>query len=92
MQIIFKDRFSSSLDMILDFIAQDSLDRAIRFNQQLNRHINTIPDMPYKYRKSFYHNNDNIRDMIFKGYTIPYMINEDNIAILDIFKWTDKQN
>jgi len=52
--------------------------------------INAIPDMPYKYRKSFYHDSDNIRDMIFKGYTIPYMINEDTIALLDIFKWTDK--
>jgi plasmid stabilization system protein ParE len=90
MQIIFQDRFSSSLDSILDFIAQDSLHRAIRFNQQLKRHIYAIPDMPYKYRKSYYHNSDNIRDMIFKGYTIPYMINEDNIAILDIFKWADR--
>ena len=31
-----------------------------------------------------------IRDMVFKGYTIPYMINENNIAILDIFKRTDQ--
>jgi len=90
MDILYKASFSSSLDAILDFIAQDSLNRAIKFNQQLHKHINNIPDMPYKYRKSFYHDSDDIRDMVFKDYTIPYMINENNIAILDIFKWIDQ--
>lgn len=48
--------------------------------------------MPYKYRKSFYYDDINVRDMIFKGYTIPYLIDEKNnkIVLLDIFKWIDK--
>ena len=90
MQIIFKECFSKSLDDILDYIAKDSLSRAIKFNQHLHRQIENIPDMPYKYRKSYYYNNEEIRDMIFKGYTVPYMINKENIAILDIFKWINK--
>lgn len=48
--------------------------------------------MPYKFRKSIYFDDENIRDYIFKGYTIPYSINEDNneIVLLDIIKWMDK--
>jgi len=48
--------------------------------------------MPYKFRKSIYFDDENIRDYIFKGYAIPYLINEDNneIALLDIIKWVDK--
>ncbi len=48
--------------------------------------------MPYKYRESFYYVNQNIRDMVFKGYTVPYLIDNDNnqIVILDIFKWVNK--
>ena len=90
MEIIYHQPFSSSLDDILDYIARDSLNRAIRFNQQLHRQIANIPEMPYKYRRSFHYESEQVRDMIFKGYTIPYMVNQDNIAILDIFKWVDK--
>jgi len=30
--------------------------------------------MPYKHRKSIYYDDENIRDLVFKGYTIVYMI------------------
>ncbi len=39
MQIIFKDSFSKSLDSILDYIAEDGLSRAVKFNQQLHKQI-----------------------------------------------------
>ncbi len=41
--------------------------------------------MPEKNRKSYYFNNENIRDMIFKSYTIIYEINENYIEIFTIF-------
>jgi len=45
--------------------------------------------MPYKYRKSYYYDDENIRDFIFKGYTIPYLIDKqkDLLVVLDIFKY-----
>jgi hypothetical protein len=48
--------------------------------------------MPYKYRKSIYFDNENIRDLIYKGYTIPYLIDEDNksIVLLGIIKYKEK--
>jgi plasmid stabilization system protein ParE len=92
MQIVFKNKFSKSLDNILDYIAKDGLSRSVKFNRQLQVQIKSIPNMPYKCRESFYYVNQNIRDMVFKGYTIPYLIDNDNnqIVILDIFKWINK--
>ncbi|WP_372618643.1 hypothetical protein [Aliarcobacter sp.] len=45
--------------------------------------------MPFKARQSIHFNDIFVRDLIFKGYTIPYLIDEDLdvIVILDIFKW-----
>lgn len=42
------------------------------------------------YRKSNYADNENIRDLIFKGYTIVYEIKKNELLILDIFKWINK--
>ncbi|EAH9012227.1 type II toxin-antitoxin system RelE/ParE family toxin, partial [Campylobacter jejuni] len=44
--------------------------------------------MPYKNRKSLSFDNENIRDLIFKGYIIPYLIDKskNEIVILGIYK------
>lgn len=44
--------------------------------------------MPYKNRKSLSFDNKNIRDLIFKGYIIPYLIDKskNEIVILGIYK------
>jgi len=92
MKIIKDGTFSNSLDSILDYIAKDGINYAISFNRKLQKSINTIPNFPYKSRKSFYYDDNNIRDYIFKGYTIPYLIDNEHhqIVILDIFKWINK--
>jgi len=92
MEIIKRDDFSIALDNILDYISRDGVNYAIKFNRKLEKAINNIPNFPYKSRKSWYHDDENIRDYIFKGYTIPYLIFNDKnqIALLDIFKWVNK--
>jgi toxin ParE1/3/4 len=89
MQIIKDDIFTINLKNILKFIAQDNKTKAYNFNSQLMHHINSVTNMPYKFRKSRYYHTDKVRDLIFKGYTIPYLIDEDKkfIVLLDIFKW-----
>ena len=47
--------------------------------------------MPYAKRKSIYFDNDKIRDIIFKGYTIVYRINEEENCI-EIFGFTKYQD
>jgi len=85
-------KFENSLESIVLYIAKDSKNRALSFQRRLNKILNNLSHMPYKYRKSYYYNDNNIRDLIFKGYTIPYMVDNENnqIIILDIFKWTDR--
>ena len=92
MQITRSNAYVKSLKNILRFISKDSKRKAVKFERKLNIHIDGIVDFPYKYRKSFYYSDENIRDCIYKGYTIPYLIDneKDVIIILDIFKWIDR--
>lgn len=92
MKIIRNKKYLDELESILDFIAKDSLNRAMKFLTEVDKRINTIPLMPYKYRQSLYHSSKEVRDLIVKGYTIPYFVDEsrETIVILEIFKWSDR--
>lgn len=88
MQIIQTYRFLLDLEKIADFISLDSIKQANLFLDNLEKSIENIPFMPYKNRKSFSFDNENIRDLIFKGYVIPYLIDKskNEILILGIYK------
>jgi hypothetical protein len=92
MQIIRDKKYLAELDTILEFIAKDNFSRAIKMLSEIDKRIGAIPNMPYKYRQSYYHDTQNIRDLIVKGYTLPYLIDEQKgiIVILDIFKWSQR--
>lgn len=76
----------------MEFIAQDSLNQAIKFQIDLDEIIDDIQNMPFKYRKSIYFNDNNIRDLIFKGYVVPYKIDtvKNQIIIIGINKYMEK--
>ena len=92
LKIVYNPLFITQFKNVWDYISTDSIPSANRFKDQLQRKIETIPNFPYKSRKSFYYEDENIRDYIFKGYTVPYLIDTDKnqITILDIFKWINK--
>ncbi|EKB0626229.1 type II toxin-antitoxin system RelE/ParE family toxin, partial [Campylobacter jejuni] len=54
----------------------------------INSICKNLSFMPYKNRKSLSFDNENIRDLIFKGYVIPYLIDKskNEILILGIYK------
>ena len=87
MKIIRSRKFQINLFVILGHIAKDKVSASRNFQKELDKSIRNIPNFPYKYKKSIYFNDDNIRDLIVKKYTINYEINlEDNtIEILNIF-------
>lgn len=87
MKIIRTEEYQKELLVILKYIAKDKISASKKFKQDLNIQINEIPIFPYKYRPSFYFDDENIRDMIFKTYTVNYEIdlNENTIFILSIF-------
>ena len=92
MKIIALSEFQLELDDILSHIEKDSIAKALNFNDELESKINSIVDFPYKNRKSIYFNKKENRDMIFKGYTITYHIDEINkqIVLLGIKKYKNR--
>lgn len=87
MQINRLKRYNNNLFQILDFIAQDKFSASENFKSELDELINNLPTFPYKFKKSSYFDNDNIRDMVYKGYTIIYRVNleKNSIDIIRIF-------
>ena len=90
MQIIKDELFKENLKTVLKYIAQDSKTKASKFNKQLFVQVNKLNNMPFKFRQSHYYTDENIRDLIFKGYTIPYLVDKEKklIVVLDIFKYS----
>jgi len=91
-KIVQDDKFKTSLSKILSYIALDSKNRATIFKNTLKKSLNSLVYMPYKFRKSIYFDDNDIRDFIFMSYCITYVIDEENeqIMLLDIFKWMDR--
>ena len=79
--------FKDELEITVNFIALDSINRALNFYDGVIDKINTIPENLYIYRKRPTLNDNNVRELIYKGYTIPFEIDtkNDKIIILGIF-------
>lgn len=88
MVIFYTDDFLKSLIEIRNFIAKDSKLRADDFTELLRQEIEKIPYMPYKHRQNLDAENENVRDLIFKGYVIVFHISQryNTITILQIYK------
>lgn len=87
MQIKLDKKFKKNFFEILEYIAKDKLIASKKFKKDLFEQIKNIPNFPYKFRKSFYFEDETIRDMTFNGYTIIYEIDLPNnqVVILNIF-------
>jgi len=86
MKIVETEQFKFELEEIINFITQDKIEAAINFAIELKESINNLIVFPYMYRKSIYFNDDNIRDMVFKKYTVVYEVKKNKIVLLSIFK------
>jgi len=82
MRILKSEEFLLSLQEIMEFIAEDSVAEAISFERRFEEKIDALPFSPYKYRRSIFFSDDDIRDLIFKGYVIPYLIDREHSALL----------
>ena len=89
MRIVKTDSFLNALENVLSYIAQDKKSAAIKFNSDLNKKMKDLKDFPFMYHKSYYFEDEYIRDLIHKGYTIPYKVDTENkiISIIGIAKY-----
>jgi plasmid stabilization system protein ParE len=88
MKIIRTDNFQLSLKRLLRIIAEDKKSAAINFNRELQKKIKDLRDFPFMYHKSYFFEDEYIRDLTHKGYSIPYEVDleEKTISIIDISK------
>jgi len=65
---------------------QDTSHKADTFIFELKAQIKTLNEMPQRCRKSYYTNNPNTHDLIYKKYTIVFQIRENRVYILSVFR------
>ncbi len=85
MQIFRTRLYKTKLLNILKHIAKDKISASEKFHNNLNEQIENLIHSPLKCRQSIYANDEKIRDMVFKKYTIQFKIYEHKISILNIF-------
>ncbi len=87
MKILFKETFLQRLEKQIEYISSDSPKRARKFKNELLNRIREIPANPYSCRKSIYFEQTEIRDLIFKGYTVVFRINKNKIEVFGFVKY-----
>lgn len=86
MEIILTEEFRTELKLIVDFYMEKSEKVASDFLENLFEKIDSIPFMTYRFRKNSHFRQENIRDLIFKGYVIPFIVEDDQVKILSIYR------
>lgn len=91
MRISILDTFSEKLDHQVEYIAQDKPAAARKFKKDVIAKIRGLKNNPFKCRKSFYSENENIRDLIFKGYVITFLVdlNTNTIVVFALYKYEE---
>jgi len=87
MIITWSQEAGENLIGIEEFIARDSLERAVRFVDALVDHAEAIlTGNPRSGRTVPEIGNPDIRELIFRGYRIVYRLNGDRVEILTVFE------
>ena len=78
------------LQTILRYIALDNPSAALSFERELQAKLELVKNQPLMCRSSHYLKHEAYRDLIHQGYTIIYKLKQDEILLLDIFKWQQR--
>jgi len=81
MKIEFLPSFINRLEGFIEFIAEDKPTAARKFQKEIIGVCKEIQNFPYKHRKSIYFENENIRDLVYKGFVIIYKIDGELIKV-----------
>jgi len=94
MKIKFSGFFREKLSNQVRFISKDKPGAARMFKNDLLLHLSKIPEQPYSYQRSHFFNDENIRDLIFKGYVITFRIlpDENTIQVFGFNKYQKFDN
>ena len=65
---------------------QDTLSKANQFISELKNNVKTLNEMPQRCRKSYYTDDKDTHDLIYKKYTTVFKIVGSKVHILTIFR------
>jgi len=87
LKIIESVQFKDELRTITLHIRKDKLSASLSFLRGLKEKINLLTDFPYQAKKSIYFDNNEIRDMVYIGYTIVYEVHKEKntLELISIF-------
>jgi plasmid stabilization system protein ParE len=89
MNLEFLPSFVSRLEGFIEIIAEDKPSAARRFHKEIIKACTEIQNFPYKHRKSIYFKDENIRDLVFKGFVIIYKIDAETIRVFAFINRND---
>ncbi len=81
MNLEFLPAFVNRLEGFVEVIAEDKPSAARKFQKEIISACKEIQNFPYKHRKSIYFDDENIRDLVHKGFVIIYKIDADAIRV-----------
>jgi len=84
--IIEPEAFQDLLNIKSYITEEDTLNKANQFISELKKSIKTLNEMPQRCRKSYYTDNKDTHDLIYKKYTTVFQIMEDRVHVLTIFR------
>ncbi len=87
MKINLRESFQSRLLRQLEYISKDNPSAARKFKNDLLSAINSLPQRAWTCRKSIYFDDEQIRDLVFKGYTIVFSITDNTIDVFGFVKY-----
>ncbi|MDT0686086.1 type II toxin-antitoxin system RelE/ParE family toxin [Autumnicola psychrophila] len=87
MKIKLSGKFRFNLEKQIRYIAKDKPLAARKFKNDLFLEIRKISSNPYSFRKSIYFDNEEVRDLTFKGYCITFRINS-ALQLIEVFGFT----
>lgn len=93
MEIKYSSGYKLKALKIFDYIALDNKKSSQKFDQEIHAKIQQLTPFPYAYKQSSYFDDEDIREMTYKKYSIVYRINilQNHLELLTIFK-TNKPN
>ncbi|WP_428737486.1 type II toxin-antitoxin system RelE/ParE family toxin [Sulfurimonas sp.] len=81
MNLEFLPAFVNRLEGFVEIIADDKPSAARKFHKEIINACREIQNFPYKHRKSMYFDDEDIRDLVHKGFVIIYKIEVDTIRV-----------
>ena len=81
MNLEFLPAFVNRLEGFVEIIAEDKPSAARKFHKEIINACKEIQNFPYKHRKSIYFDDEDIRDLAYKGFVIIYKIELDTIRV-----------